>query len=88
MRSVQPNLQAKEFSVRNLLRKMNVKMVCTTDDPVDSLEYHQKIKDDAFETPILPAFRPDNAMNVSDRVKFLDYIKKAGSNNQYCYFII
>jgi glucuronate isomerase len=69
-------LQTKEFSVRSLLRKMNVKMVCTTDDPVDSLEYHQKIKDDGFEIPILPAFRPDNAMNVSDPVKFLDYIKK------------
>jgi glucuronate isomerase len=69
-------LQTKEFSVRNLLRKMNVRLVCTTDDPVDSLEYHQKIKEDEFEIPILPAFRPDNAMNVSDPVKFLAYIKK------------
>lgn len=72
-------LQTKEFSVRNLLRKMNVKLVCTTDDPVDSLEYHQKIKDDEFEIPILPAFRPDNAMNVSDPAKFLAYIKKLES---------
>lgn len=69
-------LQTKEFSVRNLLHKMNVKMVCTTDDPVDSLEYHQKIKDDGFEVPILPAFRPDHAMNVSDPGKFLGYVKK------------
>jgi glucuronate isomerase len=69
-------LQTKEFSVRNLLRKMNVKLVCTTDDPVDSLEYHRKIKNDGFEIPIMAAFRPDNAMNVSDPAKFLAYIKK------------
>jgi len=69
-------LQTPEYSVRNLLRRMNVKLVCTTDDPVDTLEHHQKIKDDGFEIPILPAFRPDNAMNVSDPVKFNGYIKK------------
>ncbi|MBC7948812.1 MAG: glucuronate isomerase [Chitinophagaceae bacterium] len=69
-------LQTQEFSVRNLLRKMNVKLVCTTDDPVDSLEHHRKIGDDGFEVPILPAFRPDNAMNVSDPTNFCNYIKK------------
>jgi len=69
-------LQTPEFSVRNLLRKMNVKLVCTTDDPVDSLEHHLKIKQDGFEIPILPAFRPDNAMNVSSAEKFNNYIKK------------
>ncbi len=69
-------LRTKEYSVRNLLRKMNVKLVCTTDDPVDSLEYHLKIKNDGFEIPILPAFRPDNAMNVSDPAKFSAYIKQ------------
>lgn len=69
-------LQSPAWSVRNLLRKMNVRLVCTTDDPVDSLEYHQKIRDDGFEIPILPAFRPDNAMNVSNAAKFNAYIKK------------
>lgn len=69
-------LQTPEFSVRSLLLKMNVKLVCTTDDPVDSLEFHQKIKDDGFEIPILPAFRPDNAMNVSDPARFIAYLKK------------
>lgn len=69
-------LQTPEYSVRNLLRKMNVSLVCTTDDPVDSLEYHQKIKDDGFEKPILPAFRPDNAMNVSSAEKFNTYLNK------------
>lgn len=64
------------YSVKNLLRKMNVKLVCTTDDPVDSLEFHQKIKNDGFEIPILPAFRPDNAMNVSSAGNFNAYLTK------------
>ncbi len=76
-------LQTKEYSVKNLLRKMNVQVVCTTDDPTDSLEFHQKIKDDArlpngqeFEIKVLPAFRPDKAMNVDDANEFNLYLKK------------
>ena len=69
-------LQTKEYSVRNLLRRMNVKMVCTTDDPVDSLEYHIRLKEEGFEIPILPAFRPDHAMNVSKPELFNQYLKK------------
>lgn len=69
-------LQTKDFSVRNLLRKMNVALVCTTDDPLDSLEYHQQLKNDGFEIPILPAFRPDQAMNVSSAKNFNDYVNR------------
>lgn len=69
-------LQTKEYSVRNLLRKMNVKVVCTTDDPVDSLGHHQKIKDDGFEILVLPAFRPDKAMNADDPAELNQYIQK------------
>ena len=69
-------LQTKEYSIRNLLRKMNVKVVCTTDDPADSLEHHQKIKDDGFEIKILPAFRPDKAMNVDNVADFKSYVEK------------
>ena len=69
-------LKTKELSVRNLLRKMNVRAVCTTDDPVDTLEFHAQLKQEGFEIPILPAFRPDNAMNVDDPAKFNAYIKK------------
>jgi len=69
-------LQTKDYSVRNLLRKMNVKVVCTTDDPTDSLEYHQKIKDDNFEIKVLPAFRPDKAMNVDHADDFNNYVAK------------
>ena len=69
-------LQAAGYSVRNLLRKMNVQAVCTTDDPVDTLEYHRQLRQDGFEIPILPAFRPDNAMNVDHPERFNQYIKK------------
>jgi glucuronate isomerase len=69
-------LQTREYSVRNLLRKMNVRAVCTTDDPVDSLEFHQQLRKDGFEIPILPAWRPDNAMNVDNPDTFNAYIKK------------
>lgn len=69
-------LQSKDYSVRNLLHRMNVKVVCTTDDPVDTLEHHQNIKDDGFEIAVLPAFRPDKAMDVSDANAFKNYISK------------
>ncbi len=69
-------LQTKEFSIRNLLRKMNVKVVCTTDDPTDNLEHHQTIKNSDFEIKVLPAFRPDKAMNVDDPLSFNTYLIK------------
>ncbi|MGG9972075.1 glucuronate isomerase [Ferruginibacter sp. SUN002] len=72
-----------EYSVRNLLRKANVKVLCTTDDPIDSLEHHKKIADDSsFEIKILPAYRPDKAMNCDDVVAFNAYVAKveAASN--------
>jgi glucuronate isomerase len=69
-------LRTPQYSVRNLLRKMNVKLVCTTDDPIDTLEYHQQIKNDGFEIPVLPAFRPDKAMDVADVTAFNNYLLK------------
>jgi glucuronate isomerase len=69
-------LQTPEYSVRHLLGKMKVKLICTTDDPVDSLEYHLKLKKEGFEIPVLPAFRPDNAMDTSDPHKISNYIKE------------
>ncbi|MGN6399011.1 MAG: glucuronate isomerase [Flavisolibacter sp.] len=69
-------LQTPGYSVRNLLRKMNVKVVCTTDDPTDSLEHHQKLKDDGFEVRILPAYRPDKALSVDDAAAFNNYLSK------------
>ena len=69
-------LKTKEYSVKNILRKMNVALVCTTDDPADDLLMHQQIKNDGFEIPILPAFRPDAAMNVDDVSNFNNYVAR------------
>ena len=69
-------LQTPEYSVRGLLNKMNVKVVCTTDDPLDSLEYHQKIKADGVEVKVLPTFRPDKAMAVENVANFVAYVTK------------
>ena len=69
-------LQTPEYSVQNLLRKMKVETLCTTDDPVDSLEFHQKIKNDGVDIKVLPAFRPDKAMNADDVAGLNTYIDK------------
>jgi glucuronate isomerase len=71
-------LHTKEYSVRNLLRKMHVKTLCTTDDPCDTLEYHQQLKDDGFEIKVLPTFRPDAAIAINDTDKWNDWVNKLG----------
>jgi glucuronate isomerase len=67
-------LASDRFSVRSMIRKMNVEVICTTDDPVDSLEYHQKIREDGFETRVLPAWRADKAMAVEDPESYNQYL--------------
>lgn len=67
-------LQTKDYSVRALLEKMKVKLICSTDDPVDNLQYHQQIKKDGWKVKVLPAFRPDKAMNVDDVNTFNNYL--------------
>jgi len=69
-------LQTPEYSTRNLMRKYKVEVVCTTDDPVDSLEHHIKTRNDGFEIKMLPTWRPDKAMAVENPVTFQAYIEK------------
>ena len=64
------------MTVRNLIRQSNVETICTTDDPVDTLEWHKKIaEDETFEVKVLPAWRPDKAMNL-EKPEYLDYLAK------------
>ncbi|MFM7020727.1 MAG: glucuronate isomerase [Aquirufa sp.] len=67
-------LRTKEYSVRNLLLKMNVKALCTTDDPIDNLSYHKQIAASGFSIKVLPTFRPDKAMGVDDEIVFVEYV--------------
>lgn len=69
-------LQTPEFSTRSIISKMNVEVICTTDDPLDSLIYHQAIRSDGFKTRVSPAFRPDKAMEAADAAALNSYIGK------------
>ncbi len=66
-----------EFSARNLILKSNVEVVCTTDDPIDDLRYHKKLREENFPTKVLPTFRPDKAVNI-DKETFLPYMEALG----------
>jgi len=68
-------LRTKEFSAQSIIRKMKVEVICTTDDPSDSLEHHLKLKG-SFEVSVLPTFRPDNLVKTEDPEKFKAYILK------------
>jgi glucuronate isomerase len=68
-------LKKPEYSVKNLLLKMNVKVLCTTDDPIDDLAHHKQIKTSGFSIKVLPTFRPDKAMAVDDIPTFNAYVK-------------
>ncbi|MDD4754750.1 MAG: glucuronate isomerase [Prolixibacteraceae bacterium] len=69
-------LQSPEYSVRNLILKANVHTICTTDDPVDSLEFHKSIKNSGFGVHVLPAWRPDKAMAADNTESFNKYVDK------------
>ena len=76
------------MSVRNMIKQSDVNLICTTDDPVDSLEWHKKIAaDNSFDVHVLPTWRPDKAMNIG-KAEFVDYITKLGSltNNKITSF--
>ncbi len=69
-------LQKPEMSAKNLIRMSNVTLVCTTDDPIDDLHFHEQIKADKdFEVQVLPAWRPDLAM-CPEKAEYVDYMKK------------
>ena len=67
-------LQKPEMSAKNLIRMSGVTLVCTTDDPIDDLHYHEQIAADSdFDVQVLPAWRPDKAMNI-EKPTYLDYL--------------
>ncbi|MDT0676519.1 glucuronate isomerase [Autumnicola musiva] len=74
-------LATQAYSTRNLLKKMNVKVVCTTDDPADDLKHHKKIAEDGFEVKVLPTFRPDGLLNIESD-DFAAYLKRIGNQTK------
>jgi glucuronate isomerase len=75
-------LRTPDFSARSLMRRMNVKLVCTTDDPADDLIWHRQLAEEGFEIRVLPTFRPDRAMAIADPRAFKRYIKKLSKTAQ------
>ncbi len=67
-----------EFSAKNLIKRSNVEVICTTDDPADSLEYHKELQ--GFSTKILPTFRPDKAVEIGKET-FMPYMEKIGAKS-------
>ncbi len=72
-KKVNEKLAAPEFSRRSIIKNAQVKVVCTTDDPVDNLHYHQLLKKEEADFKVLPAFRPDKALNI-DAAHFSEWI--------------
>ena len=72
-------LQTEEYRGQGLMKKFNVEVVCTTDDPADSLEYHKQIKDNPFGVKVLPTWRPDKAMAIDKPEQYREYIKSLAS---------
>ena len=69
-------LASDDMSARNIIRRSNVTLLCTTDDPIDDLQYHKAIaEDDTFDVQVLPAWRPDKAMNL-EKENYLDYLSQ------------
>ncbi len=73
-------LQESNHRVHGLLKKMNVKVICTTDDPVDDLQHHQAIATSDFGITVLPAFRPDQCLAIQDEEGFGKYLQKLGDS--------
>ncbi|MBO5090020.1 MAG: glucuronate isomerase [Clostridia bacterium] len=69
-------LQKDDMTVRSLIKKSNVSMIGTTDDPIDSLEWHKKLLEDkSFDVTVAPSYRPDKAVNI-EKAGFVEYIGK------------
>ncbi|MCU0393128.1 MAG: glucuronate isomerase [Thermoflexibacter sp.] len=69
-------LASPEFTTRGIIKRMNVEVICTTDDPTDSLEYHQLIAEERLDTKVLPTFRPDKVLNIENLDFFNAYLDK------------
>ncbi|WP_206459114.1 glucuronate isomerase [Anaerovorax sp. IOR16] len=74
-------IKEKGINTRSLILNSNVKLLCTTDDPIDDLNHHDYLKaDSSFSVPVLPAWRPDKVVNI-EHSDFVDYIKKLAAKS-------
>jgi glucuronate isomerase len=69
-------LQQSSHSTLGLLQQQNVELLCTTDDPIDSLEHHKSIKEQRLSPKVLPTFRPDKAFGVGNAISYNAYLSQ------------
>ena len=69
-------LRTEDYRAQKLMTRFDVRVVCTTDDPADTLEYHKKIKENPFGVKVLPTWRPDKAMAIENPAAYKEYIAK------------
>lgn len=74
-------LRQSDYSARGLMRRYRVEVVCTTDDPVDSLAYHRQTRESGFEIRMLPTWRPDKAMAVESPAAFRTYMERLAESS-------
>jgi glucuronate isomerase len=72
-------LASEEMTAREILRKFKVGVLCTTDDPADSLEAHRRIQEEGLQTSVLPTYRPDGALLMTDPMRFNEWTDRLGS---------
>ncbi len=84
----QQRLASPDLSARAILRKFDVRAVCTTDDPADDLHHHRRIREDGFEVGVFPTFRPDNALKVDQPEVFNAWVDRLAvtSDHEICDF--
>ena len=71
-------LAREDFSARNLILRSGVEVLCTTDDPADSLEWHEQLRESDFKVKVLPSFRPDRALGI-EKADYSTYLERLGS---------
>ncbi len=74
---VNEKLKEADYSAKNLIVRSKVEVICTTDDPIDSLIYHKQLKEEGFGVKVLPTFRPDKLVDI-EKEAFIPYIEKIG----------
>lgn len=71
-------LKTEAFKAQSIMKRCNVEAVCTTDDPIDTLEYHKQIAENPFGVKVLPTWRPDKAMAVDNAAQYRSYVESLG----------
>ena len=82
-KTTKERISTPEYSCQNLISRMNVEVLCTTEDPIDTLEHHQKLANSHFSTKVSTAFRPDKAILINNEnyIEYIDELAKVSNTD-------